>query len=89
MKRDSYMQTQNLKTRVKLGCLAGLTLAITAAAVAQQPAGPPPVVFGAPKPQIPEGNDSDGQPFQGPGKFPNLLTAANVDIEVVGGSVLG
>jgi hypothetical protein len=89
MKRDSYMLTQNLKTRVKQGCLAGLTFAIAAAAVAQQPAGPPPIVFGAPKPQIPEGNDSNGQPFQGPGKFPNRLTAANVDIEVVGGSVLG
>ena len=45
--------------------------------------------FGAPVPRVPEGTDSLGNAFQGPGTFPNRVTAANVDITVDPTSILG
>ena len=45
--------------------------------------------YGAPTPQVPEGVDSFGNAFEGPGPFPGRLTGANVRITVEPGSVLG
>lgn len=45
--------------------------------------------YGAPNPQVPQGTDSFGNSFEGPGPFPGKLTGAHVDITVEPGSVLG
>jgi len=64
-----------------LSAALGLTLVLSLSLRAQ--------LYTGPEVTVPDGQDSKGQPFQGPGAYPAGVTAANVDITLPGGSVLG